>query len=75
MALDDHQLRNLRLAEWNAREAIVREAVNDSENVDYHCAAARECLMIVGGCRVGKWMTPSDLAGLVADLKDAHGVV
>lgn len=64
MALDDHQRRNLNLAEWNAREAICREAIGDDENADFHREAARECLMIVGGCRVGRWMSAGDLAAI-----------
>lgn len=43
----DERKRHLALAEWHLREAVLKEAIGDEENAEYHREACREFLELV----------------------------
>ena len=69
------QLRNVNLAEWHAREAIVCMSVGKHDNAEHHLLAAREYLGNAGQQQGVKFMTADDIAAVCADAKDAAGIV
>lgn len=73
MTLD--QLRNVNIAEWSARESIVRASMGEHEAADHHLFAARESLRNSEQITVQNGWTADDIASACADIKDRVGIV
>jgi hypothetical protein len=73
--MTESQLRNLNLAEWNAREAIRRACCGEHKTASYHLMAARESFRIASVERSRAGMSADDIAYAVADIRDSLGLL
>lgn len=65
----------LELAEWHAREAVLRGVAGEDDSEDYHREAACEALEAAIGTRVSRRFTVEEIGSLVQYTKDVAAVV